>query len=139
MTGPRQAVTGGYREITGCRKVSAGRRALTGRRSHSLTRVLPDDGSVCVRCFERSAGGPASEDADLAEEADLVVEQVFFHDLAVLPVCDRAKVQLERLSRRVVNFAVETLPRTDHLALPFRDRAGPVAGPEHHAVWIVFE
>ena len=38
-----------------------------------------------------------------------------------------------------MNLAIETLPRADHLSFPFGDRAGPIAGPEHHAVWIVLE
>ena len=80
-----------------------------------------------------------SEDTDLPEETDLVVEQVSLHDLTVPPVCNRTELQLKRLSSRVVNFAVETLPRADHLALPVGDSAGPITGPEHHAVWIVFE
>jgi hypothetical protein len=52
----------------------------------------------------------------LPEEPDLVVEEVLFDDLAVFPSCDRAKFQLERFSRRLVNRAIKTLPRADHLA-----------------------
>jgi len=39
------------------------------------------------------------------QEADLVVEQVLFHDLAVLAVRDRAELQLERLPDRLVHLA----------------------------------
>ena len=80
-----------------------------------------------------------SEYADLPKETDLVVEQVLFDDLAVLPACDRAEFQLERSSGCVVNLAVETLPWAYHLSFPFGDRAGPIAGTKHHAEGSVVE
>jgi len=47
-----------------------------------------------------------SEHADLTEEPDLVVEEVFLYDLAVLPSGDGAELQLEGLSARVVHCAL---------------------------------
>src|SRR5262249_32243775 len=68
----------------------------------------------------------ASKDADLPEEADLIVKQVLLHDLAVLPVRHGAELQFERLAGRLMHFAVQPSPRADHLALPPCDGAGPV-------------
>src|SRR5215831_7485990 len=71
----------------------------------------------------RSGIAIPSEHADLTEEPHLVVEQVFLHDLAVLPSRNGAELQLEGFSGRVVHLAMQVFPRTDHLSLPAGDGA----------------
>ena len=80
-----------------------------------------------------------SYSADLTQEPDLIVEQIFFYNLAVLPSCNRAELELEGLSSRVVYCAVQALPRADHLSLPPCDGARPIARAEHHPVRVVVE
>jgi hypothetical protein len=46
------------------------------------------------------------QDSDLTQEADLVVEQLLFDDLAVLPARNGTELQLERSSCRLVNLTV---------------------------------
>ena len=75
----------------------------------------------------------------MPEEADLIVEQVLLHNLAVLPVRYGAEFQFGRLAGRLMHLAVQPFPRADHLALPPRDGACPVARAEHHAVGVVLE
>ena len=87
----------------------------------------------------RNAPAQLSEYADLPEKTYVVVEQILFDDLAVLPSRDRAEFQFEGFASCVVNLAIETRPRADHLSFPFGDGAGPIAGTDHHAVRIVVE
>src|SRR5205807_4733253 len=79
------------------------------------------------------------QDANLREEANLIVEELLLHDLAIFPAGHRAELQLEPLVRRRVKFAVQTLPGADHSTRPTRDRAGPIARGDHHFVGIVCE
>src|SRR5262245_59980076 len=80
-----------------------------------------------------------SEDTDLPQEADPIVEEILLDDLAVHPSRDGAELELEGLSGRLVHLAIEDGPRANHLPFPPGDRAGPVAGPEHHSVRVVIE
>jgi len=66
------------------------------------------------------------KDADLTEEPNLVIEQVFLYNFSVLPSRNGAEFQLETLSGRFVDFAIEAFPRTDHLSFPSSDCARPV-------------
>src|SRR6516225_7911627 len=81
----------------------------------------------------------ALEDANLSEEADLIVEQVLLHNLTVLPVRDGTELQLERLAGRVMHRAVQSFPRADHLPPPARDSTCPVTRSKHHAVRVVLK
>jgi hypothetical protein len=80
-------------------------------------------------CQLGNAGIPMaiSKNTNLPEEADLIVEQVLLYYLAVLPMRDSAKLQLERFAGGIMHPAVQPFPRADHLALPASDGARPVA------------
>src|SRR2546422_2387882 len=76
---------------------------------------------------------PNSHRADLLQDADEVVEQLLLHDLAVLPVRDRAEVHAEPLPRGLdeTSFGLEgPLERAGVLG----DGARPVALAQHDAV-----
>src|SRR5690242_2870616 len=80
-----------------------------------------------------------SEEADLPQKLDLIIEQILLHDLAVLPASHRAELEVEALVGRRMHLAVQTLPGANHLPPPSRDGARPIARGEHHLVGIVIE
>ena len=70
------------------------------------------------------------QDTDLLQEPDLVVEQLFFHDLALLPAGDGAELQLEGLPRRRMYLAIQPLPWTNQFLLPLGNWTRSVCEPE---------
>jgi hypothetical protein len=89
--------------------------------------------------YNASSASDPSQHADLTEESHLVVEEVLFDNLAVLPSRNRTEFELEGFPRRVVYRAIQALPRADHFSFPPGDRARPITGAEHHPVRIVVE
>lgn len=64
-----------------------------------------------------------SHDADLLHQSDLIIEEFFLHNLAIFPMGDRAKLELEAFVRGGNLFAV----RRFHCARKLRNRARPIS------------